>query len=116
MLIAGSCGGKESIPQTPQLHKMTVDVVNKIANGTPVTQQEVKGILSPDYGIWMAQTASQFPRNHSHSRSERSFPIITPDNNLKQLKAVEDWMATNWSGVCDELTKNIQPCFNHYRN
>ena len=30
---------------------------------------------------------------------------ITPKNNLQQLKAAGDWMATDWSGVCDELTK-----------
>jgi hypothetical protein len=32
------------------------------------------------------------------------FPSITPKNNLQQLKAEEDWMAANWSGLCDELT------------
>ena len=50
VLIAASCGGKESIPQSPQLRKMAVGVVNKIANDTHVTQQEVKGILSPSFG------------------------------------------------------------------
>ena len=28
---------------------------------------------------------------------------------MKQIKAVEDWMATNRSGVCDELTKISNP-------
>ena len=61
VLIAASCGGKESIPQSPQLRKMAVGVMNKIANDTPVTQQGWKGFLSPSLRIWMAQTASQFP-------------------------------------------------------
>jgi pimeloyl-ACP methyl ester carboxylesterase len=33
------------------------------------------------------------------------FPSITPNNSLKQYKAIEDWQATNWNGVCDELKK-----------
>ncbi|HEX9320073.1 MAG TPA: alpha/beta hydrolase, partial [Nitrososphaeraceae archaeon] len=28
-----------------------------------------------------------------------------PNNNLQQLKAYQNWVATNWSGICDELTK-----------
>ena len=51
VLIAASCGGKESIPQSPQLRKMVVGVVNKIANDTPVTQQGVKGILSLSFRL-----------------------------------------------------------------
>ena len=95
MLIAASCGGKESIPQSPQLHKMIVGVVNKIANDTPVTQQEVKGILSPGFGSGWLKLHPTFLETIPIPEAKDLFPSITPDNNLKQLKAVEDWMATN---------------------
>ena len=101
--------GKDSIPQSPQLRKMAVGVVNKIANDTPVTQQEVKGILSPRFGSGWLKLHPNFLETIPIPEAKDLFPSITPDNNLKQLKAVEDWMATNWSGVCDELTKISNP-------
>ena len=107
VLIAASCGGKESIPQSPQLRKMAVGVVNKIANDTPVTQQEVKGILSPSFGSGWLKLHPNFLETIPEAKD--LFRSITPDNNLKQIKAVEDWMATNQSGVCDELTKISSP-------
>ena len=109
VLIAASCGGKESIPHSTQLYKMVVGVVNKIANGTSVTQQEVKGILSPGFGSGWLKLHPNFLETIPIPEAKDLFPSITPDNNLKQLKAVEDWMATNWSGVCDELTKISNP-------
>ena len=58
MLIAASCGGKESIPPSPEPQKRVIDVINRIANDTPVTSQEVKAPLSDGFGIRMAQTVS----------------------------------------------------------
>lgn len=109
VLIAASCGGKENIPQSPQLHKMTVGVVNKIANDTSVTQQEVKRVLSPGFGSGWLKLHPNFLETIPIPEAKDLFPSITPDNNLKQLNAVEDWMATNWSGVCDELSKISNP-------
>jgi pimeloyl-ACP methyl ester carboxylesterase len=28
---------------------------------------------------------------------------------VQQIKAVQSWMATNWTGVCEELTKISNP-------
>jgi pimeloyl-ACP methyl ester carboxylesterase len=50
VLVAASCGGKESIPPSPELPKMVIDVINKIANDTPVTSQEVKALMSLGWG------------------------------------------------------------------
>ena len=61
ILLASSCGGKESIPRSPEILKMVIDVVNKIANGTHVTPQEIKATSCSGNGIRMAQTASQHP-------------------------------------------------------
>jgi pimeloyl-ACP methyl ester carboxylesterase len=95
---------------SPELPKMVIGVVNKIANGTPVTQQEVKGILSLGYGSGWLKLHPNFLETIPIPEAKDLFgSSITPDNNLKQLKAVEDWMATNWSGVCDELTKISNP-------
>jgi pimeloyl-ACP methyl ester carboxylesterase len=105
VLIATSCGGKESIPRSPEVPKMVIDVINKIANDTPVTSQEVKALLSQGWGSGWLKLHPNFLETIPIPEAKDLFPDITPNNNLKQLKAVEDWMATNWNGVCDELRK-----------
>jgi pimeloyl-ACP methyl ester carboxylesterase len=105
VLIATTCGGKESIPPSPEPQKMFFDVINKIANDTPVTSQEVKAILSPGYGSGWLKLHPNFLETMPIPEAKDLFPSITPNNSLKQYKAIEDWQATNWNGVCDELKK-----------
>ena len=50
ILVAASCGGKESVPPSPQLLKMVIDIVDRIANHTPITPQEVKTLLYQGLG------------------------------------------------------------------
>jgi pimeloyl-ACP methyl ester carboxylesterase len=61
ILVASSCGGQQSIPHKPEPLRMVIDVINKVANGTHATTQEVKGLLAQGFGGRMAQTASQHP-------------------------------------------------------
>jgi pimeloyl-ACP methyl ester carboxylesterase len=105
VLVAASCGGKESIPRSPEVPKMLIDVINKIANDTPVTSQEVKALLSDGWGSGWLKLHPNFLETIPIPEAKDLFPDITPNNNIKQFKAVEDWMATNWNGVCDELRK-----------
>ena len=116
MLVAAYlCGGKESIPPSPELPKMVIDVVNKIANDTPVTSQEVKALLSQGFGSGWLKLHPNFLETIPIPEEKDLFPSITPNNNLKELKAVEDWMATNRNGVCDVL-KNINSNNDHNWN
>jgi pimeloyl-ACP methyl ester carboxylesterase len=105
MLIATTCGGKESIPPNPEPQKMVIDVINKIANDTPVTSQEVKALLSDGYGSGWLKLHPNFLETMPIPKAKDLFPSITPNNNLKQFKAALDWQATNWNGVCEELRK-----------
>lgn len=50
ILDAASCGGKESIPPSPQVLKMSIDIENKSANDIPITPQEVKALLALGLG------------------------------------------------------------------
>ena len=105
ILLASSCGGKESIPHSPEPLKMAIDVINKISNGTDVTPQEVKALLAQGLGSGWLKQHPNFLETVPIPEAKDLFRSITPSNNLQQLKAGEDWMATNWNGVCDELTK-----------
>jgi pimeloyl-ACP methyl ester carboxylesterase len=37
------------------------------------------------------------------------FPGILPNTLVQQFKVVENWRATNWNGICDELSKISNP-------
>jgi pimeloyl-ACP methyl ester carboxylesterase len=107
ILVAASCGGKEGIPQSPQLQKMASDVANKFINNISVSQEEMKSLISATLGPgWI--------RLHPESletipEAKDLFDSITPNNNLKQIKAIQSWFATNWSGICSQLTKISNP-------
>lgn len=45
ILIASTCGGKDSIPPSPEIVKMVIGVINKIANDG-ATPKEVKALMS----------------------------------------------------------------------
>jgi pimeloyl-ACP methyl ester carboxylesterase len=107
ILVAASCGGKEGIPQSPQLQKMASDVAIKFINNISVSQEEMKSLISASLGPgWI----------RLHPESLETIPeakdllaSITPNNNLKQIKAIQSWFATNWSGICSQLTKLSNP-------
>jgi len=105
MLIATTCGGGESIPPSPEPQKRVIDVMNRIANDTIVTSQEVKALLSDGLGSGWLKLYPDFLENITIPDAKDLFPSITPDNNLRQFKAALDWEASNWNGVCDELRK-----------
>src|SRR5205085_1755304 len=50
VLYGASCGGKESIPQSPQFVKMATDLTNTFVNNTCIDPQELKTFLSLQYG------------------------------------------------------------------
>jgi pimeloyl-ACP methyl ester carboxylesterase len=109
ILLASSCGGEQSIPHSPEPLKMVIDVVNKIANGTHITPQEVKALLAQGLGTGWLKRHPNILETVPIPEAKDLFRSITPSNNLQQLKAGEDWMATNWGGVCNELTKLSMP-------
>ena len=54
ILLAASCGGKEGVPESPQLVKFFTGMVNKSLNNIPITPQDVKMLLSIPMGsAWM---------------------------------------------------------------
>ncbi len=109
MLIASSCGGKESIPADPRNLEMVVDMINKVANGTVVPSQEVKEVLSLGLGTGWLKLHPNILETTSFPEAKYLFPSITPDNNLKQLNAGQKWFAKDWNGVCEDLTKISVP-------
>lgn len=91
ILYGSSCGGKDAIPQDSKVIKIVSDIVN---NRT----QDEKTILSLTFPLeWIKMTPNGLD---SIPKSEE---IISSKTLVKQFNAVEDWLATNWSGTCEQL-------------
>jgi pimeloyl-ACP methyl ester carboxylesterase len=96
VLYGASCGGKENIPQSPEVVKILSDIVNN-------RLQDQEKALSVSYPLsWI--------KSHLNDISlPQSKEIISPDTLKKQFNIVEGWFATNWSGVCSQLSKITIP-------
>jgi pimeloyl-ACP methyl ester carboxylesterase len=107
ILVATTCGGKESIPPSPQLAKLGREVTNKLLNNIPITPQEIKLMASTSLGpAWI--------RLHPESletipEAKDLFTSIPLNTLVQQSKVLENWRATNWNGICDELSKISNP-------
>jgi pimeloyl-ACP methyl ester carboxylesterase len=109
LLVGSSCGGKESIPQTPENLKLAEKITSSIVNNTPIGPQEMNTILSWAYGpTWfklhpnLLETIPTNPKDLVPSN-------IPLNAYIQHTNAVQNWKSTNWSGVCSQLTKISQP-------
>jgi pimeloyl-ACP methyl ester carboxylesterase len=95
VLYGASCGGKENITQSPEVVKILSDIVNN-------RSQDQEKAFSVSYPLsWI--------KSHPNITFPQSKEIISPDTLKKQFNIVEDWFATNWSGVCGQLSKISVP-------
>ena len=86
-----SCGGKENIPQSPEVVNILSDVVNN-------RLQDPEKALSVTFPLsWI--------KSHPHFTFPQPKETISPGTLKQQFNIVEDWFATNWSGICSQLSK-----------
>jgi pimeloyl-ACP methyl ester carboxylesterase len=95
MLYGASCGGKENIPQSPEVVKILSDFANN-------RSQDVEKVLSVTFPLsWV--------ESHPNVSLPQSKEIVPPDTLKQQFNLVEEWLATNWNGVCNQLSKISVP-------
>jgi pimeloyl-ACP methyl ester carboxylesterase len=95
ILYGTTCGGEGNIPQTPQVVKILSDLVN---NRT----QDPEKILSVTFPL-------EWVKSHPNRMIPESKEIVTSNTLKQQFNLNEGWLATNWSGVCSQLTKISKP-------
>jgi pimeloyl-ACP methyl ester carboxylesterase len=95
ILYGATCGGEGNIPQTPQVVKILSDLVN---NRT----QDPEKILSVTFPL-------EWVKSHPNRTIPESKEIVTSKTSKQQFDLNEGWLATNWSGVCGQLTKISKP-------
>ena len=107
ILVATTCGGKESIPPSPQLVKLGRELQNKLLNNIPITPQEIKLQLSTALGPAWIRLHPESLENIPEAKD--LFASISLNTVVQQSKATDNWRATNWNGICDELSKISNP-------
>ena len=108
ILVATTCGGKDSIPKPPEFKKLQTDVVNKSLHNIPITQ-EMKALNAASLGsgwIKLHPESVEIPANTTSLQQLK--PGLTPEIANKQNN-LGTWENTNWSGACDEEAKLAKP-------
>jgi pimeloyl-ACP methyl ester carboxylesterase len=89
ILYGASCGGKEGIPQSPQVVKILSDFVYNRSQAPG----RVLSVTFPPSSV----------ESHPNVTLPESNEIVTPNTLKQQFNLVEDWFATNKSGICSNL-------------
>jgi len=110
LLVAASCGGKESIPPSPQVVQLGSEMIKNATNNIPFTRQEVLMLMNESLGpAWMKSHPNLLQGVPEHQNSSVFLNGI-PLNTFKEYYGtVQAWESTNWSGVCDKLTRVSSP-------
>jgi pimeloyl-ACP methyl ester carboxylesterase len=109
ILVASSCGGKDSIPKPPEFKKLQADVVNKSLHNIPITHEEMKSLVSASVGSGWARLHPEslnIPANITTLQQLK--PGLPPEIANKQNN-LGIWENTNWSGACDQEAKLAKP-------
>lgn len=109
ILVASTCGGKDGINQPPGFMKLQYEIVNKTLNNVPISQEEMKSLVSASLGegwIRLHPESLDIPANMTIQQMK---PGLPPDTMNNQNNVGHSWTATNWDGACDELAKIAKP-------
>ena len=110
ILVGSTCGGNESIPKPAEFLKLLAEIANKSQNHIPLSQEELRAAIVAPYGenwIRMHPESAQIPENITSLQQLR--PGLSPEVLNDQSKIANAFMATNWTGVCDDLAKITKP-------
>jgi pimeloyl-ACP methyl ester carboxylesterase len=109
ILVAATCGGKDNVPSPPEFKKLQADIVNKSLNNIPVSQEEMKSLVSASLGpgwIKLHPESLNIPANMTFQQMKPGLPPATMNN---QNNVGLAWTAPNWVGACDELANLAKP-------
>ncbi|HSA74582.1 MAG TPA: alpha/beta hydrolase [Candidatus Nitrosocosmicus sp.] len=97
ILYGASCGGQESTPQSPQV---VIALSNFVNNHT----EDETSFLEVTFPIkWIRENPNFL------DTIPKTSEIILSTTLKKQFEINENWLSTNWTGVCDQLQKMTKP-------
>src|SRR5215204_5751512 len=108
LILAGaSCGGKESMSKPPEFLNLQNELVNKISNNVTISLEENIELLNATLGAGWIRLHPESLENVTEGKG--FFASISPEAQEGQNNIGHSWEATNWDGVCEELTKLAKP-------
>jgi pimeloyl-ACP methyl ester carboxylesterase len=108
LILAGSsCGGKESMPKPSEFLNLQDELVNKISNNVTISREENIELLNATLGAGWIRLHPESLENVTEGKG--FFASISPEAQEGQNNIGHSWEATNWDGVCEELTKLAKP-------
>ena len=108
LILAGSsCGGKESMPKPPEFLNLQSEIVDKISNNVTISREENIELLNATLGAGWIRLHPESLENVTEGKG--FFCSISPEAQEGQNNIGNSWEATNWDGVCEELTKLAKP-------
>jgi pimeloyl-ACP methyl ester carboxylesterase len=108
LILAGSsCGGEESMSKPPEFLNLQNEIVNKISNNVTISREENIEVLNATLGAGWIRLHPESLENVTEGKG--FFGSISPEAQEGQNNIGHSWEATNWTGVCEELTKLAKP-------
>ena len=109
VLIASTCGGKENVPNSPEVLELAKKLLSSVVNNTSIDPQEVKKTISLSYGPTWIKLHPDILENIPTNTTDLLLSGIGPDTYIQQEKITQNWKSTNWSGICNQLPNIAKP-------
>jgi pimeloyl-ACP methyl ester carboxylesterase len=108
LILAGSsCGVKESMPKPPEFLKLQNEIVDKLSNNVTISREVNIALANASLGAgWIILHPESLENT---TEGQGFFASISPEAQEGQANIGHSWEATNWNGVCEELTKVAKP-------
>jgi pimeloyl-ACP methyl ester carboxylesterase len=107
VLAGASCGGEESMSKPPEFLNLQNELVDKISNNVTISREENIELLNATLGAGWIRLHPESLENVTEGKG--FFGSISPEAQEGQNNIGHSWEATNWDGVCEELTKLAKP-------
>ena len=109
VLIASTCGGKDNVPNSPEVLELAKKLLSSVVNNTSIDPQEVKKTISLSYGPTWIKLHPDILESIPTNTTDLLLSGIGPETYMQQEKITQNWKSTNWSGVCSQLPNIAKP-------
>ena len=109
VLVSSTCGGKESIPNSPADLELGKKLLSSIVNNTSIEPQEIKTVISNNFGPTWIKQHPNFLETIPTNPKDFIPSSMTLDTWVQQNYITKNWQSTNWSGVCSQLPNISKP-------
>jgi len=107
-LVGSTCGGKDHTPKPSEFLKLQSEIVNKSLNNVSASQEDMKELVAASVGSGWIKLHPEVLENIP-TDMQQAKPGLSPEAMNNQNNVGREWVATNWSGACDELAKLDKP-------